>query len=105
MNKTYSLLGFAQRSKKLVSGEEGVEGAIRRGKAQFLIIAQDCSKNTQSRFISMAKANAVEHCLFGTKDDLGKAVGKAQRAVVAIVDRPFSRAVKESMKEYVGEKN
>jgi len=107
MDRIYSLLGFAQRSGKLVSGEEGVASALRRGRVHCLIIATDSSQNTQQRYKAMAKARNVCWYLFGTKTELGQAIGKAQRSLIAVTDPSFARAIglELSMQNLSGEKD
>lgn len=94
MSKLSSLLGFAQRAGKLVSGEEQVEGRIRRGRVCFLIIAQDCSNNTRLKFINMAENYEVPYACLGSKDELGQIIGKPQRAVVGVCDRKFATTIR-----------
>lgn len=106
MDKVYSLLGFAQRAGKIVSGEQGVITAIRRGKVFCLIIATDCSQNTLRRHSALAATHAVPCYLYGNKMELGQAVGKAQRALVAVLDSGFAQAIMlEFKKMNVGEKS
>lgn len=45
--KWMSLLGLANRARKLISGEELVLKDIRNGNAKLVILAADASKNTE----------------------------------------------------------
>lgn len=96
--KIHSLLGFAQRAGKIISGEQGVELALRRGKVRCLIISKDSTENTQCRYIKMAENYNVAWYLYGTKSELGRALGKSQRAVVAVIEAGFANAIKTVMK-------
>lgn len=96
--KIHSLLGFAQRADKIISGEQGVKTALRRRKVHCLIISKDSSKNTQDRYIRMAENNNVTWYLYGTKSELGQMLGKSQRAVVAVTESGFANAIKTFMK-------
>ncbi|NLM39002.1 MAG: 50S ribosomal protein L7ae [Firmicutes bacterium] len=93
MNSILSLLGLAQRAGKLVSGEDAVEAAIRRDKVHLLIIAADASGNTQTKFENMAKYRDIDFAVWGEKEQLGMAIGKARRAIIGVTDRGFAKAI------------
>ncbi len=95
--KIYGLLGLAQRAGKIVSGEQGVEVALRRRKVHCLIISKDSSLNTQDKYKSMAQKLDITWYLWGTKAELGLALGKSQRALVAIMDRGFAKAIEKKI--------
>lgn len=94
MDKIYSLLGFAQRARKLVSGEQAVDVALRKGKVNLLIIASDSSENIQRKFKAIADTNNVNWFLVGTKAKLGQSVGKSQRSLLGIIDSDFAKAIR-----------
>ncbi|NLM40816.1 MAG: 50S ribosomal protein L7ae [Firmicutes bacterium] len=102
-DKFYSYLGLATRAGKVVSGEDAVESAVRRGKVFFLILAQDASANTLRKFSSLARHHHLRAAVAGSKDLLGQAMGKAPRAVVGITDRDFAQVIRESVRESVQE--
>ncbi|NLJ75550.1 MAG: 50S ribosomal protein L7ae [Firmicutes bacterium] len=105
MNKVYSFLGFAQRAGKLVSGEQAVEGGVRRGRMFLIVIASDASDNTRTKFVSLAHNYNVKCHIYGTKDQLGLAIGKSQRAVIGIADRNFANVIQTHINESVHENN
>lgn len=97
MNKILSLLGFAQRAGKIVSGEQGVVIALRKYQVYYLIIAADSSENTQHKFQTLANNYQVPFHIIGTREQIGRAIGKAQRSVVGITDRQFSKTIRQEM--------
>lgn len=99
MARFYSYLGLAQRAGKLASGEDAVEAAVRRGKVHLVIVACDASANTKDRFEHMAKYRRIDILLAGSKAQLGAAVGKAQRAVIGVLDRGFASLLKSAVEE------
>jgi ribosomal protein L7Ae-like RNA K-turn-binding protein len=99
VTKLYSYLGLAQRAGKLVSGEEAVEAAVRRGRVRLVIIAADASSNTKAKFSNMAGHRRIDYVLVGDKDTLGKAIGKPQRAVIGVVDRGFASLIRGLVEE------
>lgn len=94
-NKALSFLGLCQRAGKLASGEQTCEKAVRDGKAKLLIIAEDASPNTCKKFQNMASFYHVEIRAAGTKEELGRAVGKVERAVFVVLEDGFSEKLKE----------
>lgn len=98
MDKIYSLLGFAQRARKLVSGEQAVDVALRKGKVHLLIIASDSSDNTLRKFKAIADTHQVKWCILGTKAELGYAMGKSPRSLIGIIDANFSSSIESQIK-------
>ena len=70
-----SLLGFAQRSGQLASGAEGVGAALRKGKAECLIIAYDCPKH--ARNIQPWPPDVVSRVIDTVPKLAGQAISKA----------------------------
>ena len=92
-NKVYSLLGLATRSRKTDSGEFMTEKAVKSGKAYLVIVADDASDNTKKEFTNMCHFYRVPICFYGTKDELGHAMGKEMRASLAVTDEGFSKSL------------
>jgi len=88
-----TLLGLCQRAGKAISGEFAVEQALRRRKADLLILAEDASENTQERFINLAQRSGVPCYRFGTRDELGAVIGKGHRATIAVQSRDFAKGI------------
>jgi len=92
-NKILSLLGLATRSRKVDSGEFMTEKAVKSGKAHLVIVADDASDNTKKEFINMCKYYHVPVCCYGSKEELGHAMGKEMRASLAVTDEGFSKSL------------
>ena len=92
--KLKSLLGFAQKGGKLISGEESVLKAIKSNKIKLLLIASDSSKNTKDRYLNQVVYYNVPYKeTILTKEEIGCSIGKVQRSAVAIVDEGFAKAI------------
>ena len=52
-NKVLSYIGLATKAGKLVSGEFMTEKAVKEGRANLVIVAQDASDNTKKMFTNM----------------------------------------------------
>ncbi|HIZ66089.1 MAG TPA: ribosomal L7Ae/L30e/S12e/Gadd45 family protein [Candidatus Blautia pullicola] len=92
MGKELSLLGLAAKAGKVVSGGFSVEKAVKSGKAFLVITAEDASENTKKEFRDMCTYYEVPFYSIGSKEELGRAIGKEYRAVLAITEENFSAA-------------
>ncbi len=91
--KLSSLLGFAQRSGRLASGQEAVETSMRRGRAKLLILAADAAPNTKSKLTNMAERWATPVYTCADKETLGVWVGRPRRAAVVVTDAGFAASI------------
>ena len=97
--KVLSMLGLAMKAGKVVSGEFQTEAAVKDGTACMVIIATDASENTKKLFQDKATYRSVPVYVFGTKEELGHALGKEFRASVAITDRGFAETIQKKLEE------
>ncbi len=97
--KIYGLIGICQKAGKLASGEQACEIAIKNNEAYLMILAQDASKNTNKRFNDKCEYRKVPLVIFGTKESLGNAIGKATRASIAVTDEKLAKKVAELIKQ------
>lgn len=100
LSQVHNLLGLAQRAGKIVSGEESVENALRKGKVRMLILAEDASANTSKLFNNLTKTVGVPLFVHGTKLELGLAIGKSHRSAIAITDINFVRGIKGHLVDF-----
>ncbi|MBN2795885.1 MAG: ribosomal L7Ae/L30e/S12e/Gadd45 family protein [Clostridia bacterium] len=92
-NKLLTMLGFAQKSGNLVSGENTVELYLPKRKISLVIITTDASENTRERFVSMAERYQVPYIIWGDREILSHAIGKYNRAVYGVTNKKFSREI------------
>ena len=88
--KWMSLLGLANRARKLISGEELVVKEIRSGKAKLVLLAEDASKNTEKKISDKCAYYQVPLKRVENRSLLGQAIGKEARVVVAVLDEGFA---------------
>ncbi|MGN1332044.1 MAG: L7Ae/L30e/S12e/Gadd45 family ribosomal protein [Lachnospiraceae bacterium] len=98
-NKIYSLLGLATRSRNLVSGEFMTETKIKHGEAELVIVGEDASENTKKKFRNMCEFYQISLFCYGTKEELGRAIGKEMRATLAVTDEGFAKSLKKMLEE------
>lgn len=96
-DKVLSLLGIATKAGKVVSGETATETAIKNYEAWVVIIATDASDNTKKHFTDMCKYRDIPFFCYGTKEELGRAIGKDYRSNLALTDRGLSKAIIEKL--------
>lgn len=97
--KIYSLLGLAERSRNIASGEFAAEKAVKTGSAQLVLIGEDASDNTKKMFRNMCEFYKVPLYTLGTKEELGHAIGKEMRASLAITESGFANAILKYLEE------
>ena len=90
MSKLLKTLGLAMRASKVISGEEFVLKEIRSGKAKIVILTTDAAKNVDKKITDKCRTYKVPLIRYGTRRELGNAIGKAERVVVAITDSDFT---------------
>ncbi|MGI5824750.1 MAG: L7Ae/L30e/S12e/Gadd45 family ribosomal protein [Bacillota bacterium] len=107
-NKVYTLLGFAQKAGKLVSGDDSVFAALNKKSLRLIVVASDLSDNSQKKFRQKLYAaeesdkkrdTKIRVCTFGTKISLGHAIGKSPRGLVAVMDENFAKAIAKYLEE------
>lgn len=91
------MLGIAAKSGNVVSGEFSTEKAVKTGHAYLVIVSEEASANTNKMFTNMTSFYEVPMYVFGTKDELGRCIGKQFRASLAITDENLANAVEQKL--------
>ena len=87
-----SMLSIAAKSGNVVSGEFSTEKAVKTGHAYLVIVSVEASGNTKKSFCNMTD-------FYGSKEALGRCIGKEFRASLAVTDENLARAVEKKLKE------
>lgn len=85
-NKILGLLGLAMRARKIAFGADSVENQIEKRKVYLAIIAEDSSKRTKEKFEKLCNANNIPIIIKGNIEELSKAIGKNNKAIIGIED-------------------
>ena len=88
--KKLNMLGLANRSGNLISGDELVEKAIKRGRVALVICAQDASDATRARYQDWSQSYHVPLEMTFNREQISHAVGKT-RSIVAITNRGMAK--------------
>lgn len=97
--KIFSLLGLAERGRRVVSGEFMTERAVKSGSAKLVIVSSEASDNTRKMFYDMCSFYQVPIYYFGGKEELGHAIGKEMRASLAVTDDGFAASLGKYLSE------
>lgn len=88
-----TLLGFASRAGKLVSGENTCKAKSKQ--IQLVILSEDAREDTKRFFANRYKGRCYS---LGTRYELGVAIGKSPRTVIGVTERQFAKSIEESIK-------
>lgn len=81
----------------MLSGAVQCESAIRSGKAELVILSEKASKPTMEKYTRLCKNKGVDFIIIGSKNELGAAIGKGNRTLLAVTDKAFKERL---LKEY-----
>lgn len=90
-----SMLGLAQRAGKVVSGDLAVQEVCRRGRARMLILAADAGTHTKKTFQRLSVEAGIALVETGTRAELGHALGKSPRAILAVTSDQFVKGIRQ----------
>ena len=93
--KALAFLSICQRAGCISHGEFQCEKSIKSGKAKVLITALDASENTVKKFSDMASHKNIPQLRIGTRQELGKRIGKDLRSVITVNDRKMGLKISE----------
>ncbi len=87
-----SLIGLARRAGKLALGTSAVEQALKREAAELVLVATDARVATQSAWLEPAVRRG-RAAAYGTKAELGAALGREEVGAVAVLDSGLARSL------------
>ncbi|MBR5247992.1 MAG: ribosomal L7Ae/L30e/S12e/Gadd45 family protein [Lachnospiraceae bacterium] len=92
-NRVLSMLGLAARGRNVVSGELQTLNAVKDGSAMLVIVAEDASENTRKLFSDKCSFYEVPLRMYGSREALGRAIGKEMRSSLAVIDIGLAQSV------------
>lgn len=101
----YTLLGFAQKSGSLFSGTDMVMQALSKHRVRLILLAWDLSENSYTRFCQHWQQHSdlfrqkVQVWRFGAKQQLGQAIGKPERGILALGDENLCRGIESKLQQ------
>ncbi len=94
-NKILGLLGLSMKAGKVKAGEFSVEKSIKAHKAKLVLVAVDASENTEKKFRQSCFYYHIPIFSYGTKEELGRGIGKEMRSSLCIEDEGFAKRMIE----------
>ena len=91
--KLCGLIGLATKAGRIVSGTDACLETIQKGKVNLILIACDCSERTKSTFYKEAGKYNIAIYEVLSIEEISKAIGKPNKAVIGIKDVGFSNKV------------
>ena len=85
-----SLFSLCQKAGRLASGEVACEKLLQSQKAALVLVCEDASDNTKKKFCNKSFFYGVPFYIKLEKNELSRAIGKENRAVVAVDDQSFA---------------
>lgn len=92
-NKALGLIGISAKAGKIAYGAEQVSEFIEKNKAKLVIIAENASSKTKENFEFLCKKKKINIITYQTIESLSKAIGKQNKAVIAILDKNLGEEI------------
>lgn len=91
--KIHSYLGFARKSRNLISGYNSCLHALKKGNVHLVIVTEDISEKTIEKFKYISESANVEFRVYGNLDTMGEFTGESGRGVFAICEENLAKAI------------
>ena len=80
--KILGMLGLASRARKITFGADSTIENIK--KVKLIIIAEDASERTKTKFIKLAEDSKIPIIIGGNIEELSKSIGKQNKAIIGV---------------------
>ena len=94
-----NLLGLAYRAVKTICGAAAAEQQIKKKSACLLFLAGDCGATNEERYLRLSTQNRIKVIRTYSKEELGRALGRSQTAIVVLTDKGFAEAVSKAVQK------
>jgi Ribosomal protein HS6-type (S12/L30/L7a) len=96
-SKLESYLGFAKKSRNLISGTNTCLHGMNQGKVLLLILAEDLAENTMEKLKKAAEDKKIDYRIIGTMAELSRILGYEERGVFGITDKNFADVISKEI--------
>ena len=93
--KILGSIGLSAKAGKISFGADSVETQIRKRKINLVIIAENSSERTKDKFKKLSEENDIPYIIVGEIDELSKAIGKSNKAIIGIKDLNLSKEIQK----------
>lgn len=94
-NNILGLIGLAMKAGKVVFGADSVEESIEKRKVKLIIVSEDSSERTKNKFTKLCEKYNLPIIVDGNIDELSKAIGKNNKAIIGIKDINFANSIQK----------
>ena len=102
MDKILSLLGFAKKAGKLVTGSNAVLRSILYGESEVVIVTKDAGSSVHEKFSRIYEENEVTFLCMGKQEEFERATGEKNKVIYSVIDAGFANKLKQLCKEAEG---
>ena len=93
--KILGLIGLSAKAGKISFGSDSVEDQIKKKKVKLVIMAEDSSERTKDKFKKLTEKNNIPCIIIGKIEELSKAIGKSNKAIIGIKDLNLSKEIQK----------
>lgn len=93
--KILGLIGLSARARKVLFGADSVEEGIKKNKVKLIIISCEASNRTKDKFKKIAEQHQKPVIVAGTIEELSKAIGKNNKAILGILEENLSNEIQK----------
>lgn len=94
-NKILGLIGLSAKAGKICFGTDSTVDNITKRKVKLVIIANDASERSKSKFFELCKNYNIHIIEFENIDNLSKSIGKSNKAVIGIKDINLAKEIEK----------
>lgn len=95
--KIDSYLGFAKKSRNLITGYNTCVYGLQKRKVRLLIAADDLADNTKRKFQNLTEAAGVPFRIYGTVEELSATTGEADKGIYGVTDAQFAAVIQKEI--------
>ena len=95
MDKILSLLGFAKKAGKLITGSNAVLRSILYGESELVIVTKDAGNSVYDKFKRICNENDVPFYSFGSQEEFERATGEKNKVIYSVVEAGFANKLKQ----------
>lgn len=92
-NKVFGLLGFAAKSRNLVTGYNTCIYTMNKNKIKLVILASDLADNSKEKMVRACQGMEVTYRIYSDMESLSKVTGKVSSGIFGITDEGFAKAI------------
>lgn len=96
-DKIKTLLGFARKSNKLLSGESAVSAGLKHGNVMLVILASDMPEKRKFHWKRWCDDKNIRVYILASKKELGDILGMSDRGIIAVKDKQMAAALNQHL--------